>query len=285
VHRLKQGIESMSEIYEPSDFAERRAQALWWQAVGVAIVTTLALAPWDVAISQAAYVSHSSGLIGGLLKFVEKLGNGAGVVAIVILLAAFDRRIWSRWPQLLAASLGAGLISDCVKLCVDRGRPYSLDLATATFTSTFHGWLPLLPTPAGEQSFPSGHATTVAGLAVALAFLYPRGRWLFGLVAAAVMAQRVVVHAHFPTDVMVGAIIGAVWARQCHRGKIGAMFESLGQRIEHLIGRKQLAADPLGGWVRGAAPPPGARREWRSLESQPQATAEATDATPRRRSA
>jgi membrane-associated phospholipid phosphatase len=275
----------MSEIYDQSDFAERQTQALWWQAIAVAIVATLALAPWDVAISQAVYASHPSGLIGGLLKFVEKLGNGVGVIAIVIVFAVFDRRVWSRWPQLLAASLGAGLIADCVKLCVDRGRPYSLDLATATFTSTFHGWLSLLPNPAGEQSFPSGHATTAAGLAVALAFLYPRGRWLFGLVAAAVMAQRVVVHAHFPTDVMVGAIIGIVWARQCNRGAIGAMFYSIRQRIERAIGTQQPSADPLGGWVRGAAPPPGARRGWRSLDSQPQSTAEITDSTPRRRSA
>ena len=68
----------MSDIYDQSDFAERRTQALWWQGIAVAIVATLALAPWDVAISQAVYVSHPSGLVGGLLKFVEKLGNGAG---------------------------------------------------------------------------------------------------------------------------------------------------------------------------------------------------------------
>ena len=196
------------------------------------------------------------------------------MIAIVIAFAVFDRRVWSRWPQLLAASLGAGLIADCVKLCVDRGRPYSLDLSTTTFTSTFHGWLPLLPNPASEQSFPSGHATTIAGLAVAFALLYPRGRWMFGLVAAAVMAQRVVVHAHFPTDVMVGAIIGVVWARQCHRGAIGAMFSSLQQRIERVIGRKQLSADPVR-WLgsRGCATA-GRRRGWRSLESQPQSTLE-----------
>jgi len=101
-----------------------------------------------------------------VLKFAEKLGNGGGVIAILIALMILDRRVIGRVPQLLAASLGAGLIADCLKLCVDRGRPYSLDLATVTFTSTFHGWFPLLRVPASEQGFPSGHATTAAGLAV-----------------------------------------------------------------------------------------------------------------------
>jgi hypothetical protein len=65
--------------------------------------------------------------------------------------------------------------------------------------------------------------------------LYPRGRWLFGLVVAAVMAQRVVVHAHFPTDVAAGALLGAVWARQCHRGAMGRMFASIADKIDDMI--------------------------------------------------
>ncbi|HEY4232950.1 MAG TPA: phosphatase PAP2 family protein [Lacipirellulaceae bacterium] len=228
----------MNEVDDQTDFAERRAQALWWQCIAVAVIATLALAPWDVAISRAVFIAHPSGLVSGLLKFVEKLGNGGGVVAMLVALVILDRRVVGRVPQLLAASLGAGLIADCLKLCVDRGRPYSLDLSTATFTSTFHGWLPLFSTKSAEQGFPSGHATTAAGLAIALALLYPRGRWLFGLVVAAVMAQRIVVHAHFPTDVMVGAIVGAVWARQCHRGAMGRKFASIADKIDDMIAER-----------------------------------------------
>jgi membrane-associated phospholipid phosphatase len=232
-----------------SDFAERRAQAIWWQGVAAAVIATLALAPWDVAISRAVYINHPSGLVSGVLRFVEKLGNGGGVIAILVALVILDRRVVGRLPQLLAASLGAGLIADCLKLCVDRGRPYSLDLAKATFTSTFHGWLPLLPNTASEQGFPSGHATTAAGLAVALAILYPRGRWFFGFVVAAVMTQRVVTHAHFPTDVMCGAILGAVWARQCFRGVVGRKFAAIAEKIDDVVrdwvnGKSRMAVGP-----------------------------------------
>jgi membrane-associated phospholipid phosphatase len=248
----------MTDADDLTDFAERRAQAIWWQCVAAAVMATLALAPWDVAISRAVYIGHPSGATSVLLKFVEKLGNGGGVIAMLVALVILDRRVVGRLPQLLAASLGAGLIADCLKLCVDRGRPYSLDLATATFSSTFHGWFPLLPNAAGEQSFPSGHATTIAGLAVALAILYPRGRWLFGVVVAAVMTQRVIVHAHFPTDVTTGAIVGAVWGRQCFRGAPGRMFASIGDKIDDVIAgwvnRKSRRADGLASELSVARP-------------------------------
>jgi membrane-associated phospholipid phosphatase len=225
----------MSDAYDAADFAERRSQALWWQGIAIAVIATLALVPWDIAISRAVFIPQPNRVTAAALWFAERLGNGGGVVAILIALVILDRRVIGRVPQLLAASIGAGLLADCLKECVGRTRPHSLDLANATFSSTFHGWLPHFTTKAAELGFPSGHATTAAGLAVALAIMYPRGRWLFGLVVAAVMTQRVVVHAHFPTDVMVGAILGAVWSRQCHRGAMGRMFARLADKIDDMI--------------------------------------------------
>ena len=64
----------------------------------------------------------------------------------------------------------------------------------------------------GLQSFPSAHTATAAGLAMGLAWLFPRGRWMFSALAALVACQRVVVGAHFPSDTMVGAAVGCVVA-------------------------------------------------------------------------
>jgi membrane-associated phospholipid phosphatase len=228
-------------VDKPSDefqLADRQAARHWWLGVAVALAATLALAPWDIAISEAAFIAHPTGPTGILLRFVERLGNGGGVAAILVALVILDRRAIGRLPQLVAASIGAGLLADCLKLCVARARPYSLDLATTTSTSTFHGWFPMFSTGAPDQSFPSAHAMTATGLAVALAFLYPRGRWLFALAAAAVMVQRVIVHAHFPTDVMTGAILGAIWARQCHRAVMGRGFAVLEDKIDDMIARQ-----------------------------------------------
>jgi membrane-associated phospholipid phosphatase len=229
----------VSTLYDRDEFAERQSVWLWWQCIAVAVIATLAVAPWDVAISRAVFIAQPNRVTAAALWFAERLGNGGGVVAILVALVILDRRMIGRVPQLLAASIGAGLLADCLKELVGRTRPHSLDLANATFSSTFHGWLPHFTTKAAQLSFPSGHATTAAGLAVGLAMVYPRWRWLFGLCVAAVMTQRVVVHAHFPTDVMVGATLGAVWSRQCFRGAPGRMFASIGDKID----------DVIAGWV------------------------------------
>ncbi len=61
-------------------------------------------------------------------------------------------------------------------------------------------------------SLPSGHATNVAAVAVALGVLWPRGRPLFWAYALVIFVSRVIVTAHHPSDVLAGAVCGAVGA-------------------------------------------------------------------------
>jgi membrane-associated phospholipid phosphatase len=153
---------------------------------------------------------------------------------LAVMAVMFDRRKWARLPLLISASLGAGLVADVVKLCISRGRPHSVDLSTATFSSTFDGLFPVLSAGSTGQSFPSGHAATAAGLAVGLSMLYPRGRWFFASLVVGVAASRVIVHAHFPTDVVAGAALGGVWAWTCHRGFLAPAFA----RSERMLQKK-----------------------------------------------
>ncbi len=58
-------------------------------------------------------------------------------------------------------------------------------------------------------SFPSGHAATVTSFAIALCLLFPRFRPLWLTYALLVSASRVIVSAHYFSDVLVGSFIGA----------------------------------------------------------------------------
>ena len=67
--------------------------------------------------------------------------------------------------------------------------------------------------PAQEGSFPSGHTTFVFLICVALSPGVPRIlKWVLWIFAAAVALSRIVVGAHFPADVLGGAVLGVAFA-------------------------------------------------------------------------
>ena len=59
---------------------------------------------------------------------------------------------------------------------------------------------------------PSGHATTAFAALVAFGTLWPRARTAWLIYALLIAASRVVVTAHYPSDVVAGAMVGIVGA-------------------------------------------------------------------------
>jgi membrane-associated phospholipid phosphatase len=73
---------------------------------------------------------------------------------------------------------------------------------------------------------------TAAGLAIVLAQLYPRGRWLFPVIAGLAGAQRVLENAHFVSDVFWGAAVGCIFAPLCVYGsRLSLAFDGLEERL------------------------------------------------------
>ena len=90
------------------------------------------------------------------------------------------------------------------------------------------------PEPGHElTSFPSGHATGAFAVATVFASEYRDRRWLpwvaYGT-AGMIAGSRVALDRHFPTDVIVGALLGRslgkmVLARSGRRDPVGSRFE------------------------------------------------------------
>ncbi len=97
-----------------------------------------------------------------------------------------------------------GLVVTIVKRIVGRARP--LVAGEDAFLYKFFLWR------VEYASFPSGHATTAFAAAVAFGVLWPRLRPLLWTYAIVIAFSRVVVTAHYPSDVVAGAIAGAVGA-------------------------------------------------------------------------
>ncbi|HEY3909929.1 MAG TPA: phosphatase PAP2 family protein [Stellaceae bacterium] len=107
---------------------------------------------------------------------------------------------------LLASNATAGLIVDLIKVSLGRTRP-TLLFSHNLYAFTWFGWR------ADHWSFPSGHTATFVALVTALWWLWPEHLLFYILAAAIVAASRVVGGAHYPSDVIGGALIAVLTTR------------------------------------------------------------------------
>lgn len=136
-----------------------------------------------------------------------------GVLALAILMVHYrtedsPRRRNVNWVggiafYLFAAVALSGIVTDIIKPIVGRARPKLLH-----GEQQFYGFNPL-SWGADNWSFPSGHATTVFALALAVAFLLPRWRLALVMLALVLALTRPLLGAHYPSDIIAGGIIGA----------------------------------------------------------------------------
>ncbi len=113
--------------------------------------------------------------------------------------------IMARVGFLFVAIAVPGLFVNVVKHIFGRARPMVGDSLDPFLFSPF-SWL------AAYAGLPSGHAATALSVLVAFGTLWPRGRTLLWIYALLIAASRVAVTAHYPSDVLAGALVGVVGA-------------------------------------------------------------------------
>jgi membrane-associated phospholipid phosphatase len=198
---------SVRRMQSPSTFPKELGspRPCLWTALGFALAGCGALAI-DVSVSHWLL---TRGLPDDLRRFVdlcEVFGHGFGVALILLTVWVLDPHSHRKMARVATMSFGAGVLANTGKLLVARMRPTNFDFSGNVF-ATFDAWLPLLGNTSREQGFPSSHVATAVGLALALTWLYPRGRGLFFCLAALVAAQRLASGAHFLSDTLWGSAI------------------------------------------------------------------------------
>lgn len=214
----------MSDPLDPSRSSRYTARLLAAAGLVLALLTLAAL-PLDLPLARATHAADWPGDLTRLIRLSEVFGYGGSALIIILVAAALDVRGWRVIPRLALSTFGAGMVANLLKLLVVvRSRPEVSNLEGLA-SETFIAWLPLwseeqlrklgLEYGSELQSFPSGHTATAVGLAIGLATLYPRGWWLFAILAVLAGAQRVHSESHFLSDVLAGAAIGCLVGAAC----------------------------------------------------------------------
>jgi undecaprenyl-diphosphatase len=161
----------------------------------------------DISFFRFLNGSLSNSIFDFLMPFITDLNKQRLVlvfVAIILLwmLVRGRRRVKIAAMLLMITIVFSDqLSSSVIKYWFERPRP----------CSSLHN-VHLLVSCGSGYSFPSSHAVNNFAGALILAFFFPRNKWWFFGFAAIVAFSRVSVGAHYPSDVIGGAVIGLLCA-------------------------------------------------------------------------
>jgi undecaprenyl-diphosphatase len=168
------------------------------------VQTHAGFARWDDSAARWG-AAHTTGTAESVLRIVTQLGSTPVIIALCLGVSIVEyRRLPTRAvPAFIATVVVSQLaITNLIKVAVGRERPNIARLVTAS-----------------GFSFPSGHTAASAAACAAIALVVGRRRSLrtkailagvAGGIAVAVATSRILLGAHWLTDVIAGAALG--WA-------------------------------------------------------------------------
>ena len=133
---------------------------------------------------------------------ITSLGNGA-IFWISLLVVFFTSKAYKKIAEIITISFILNLIvvNILLKVSVGRVRPYE----AVGFTNLLIGHL-------SDNSFPSGHTSYAFSFVTALIILGKSKflSWYMGIIAILIAFSRLYLYVHYPSDVLVGGIIGII---------------------------------------------------------------------------
>jgi len=136
-----------------------------------------------------------------IMKVLTQIGSASVALAVALVLYLIGDRMLSY--ELLLGTLTLWLVVELIKFLVHRSRPFIRLTQTRIVGNRARG-----------RSFPSGHTSQVFFMATLITQHFHSSLWVVILLYASaflVGITRMYIGAHYPRDVLAGAILGCVW--------------------------------------------------------------------------
>ncbi len=192
--------------------SQGRRRALWAITTALAVILSILVVDRPVAL----FFHGQSETLRDVFRFITRFGVSTGYligaaiafaalrIAALLprLIACADRlRAYSHVPLFFFSAIAVpGLAVDLVKTVFGRARPKLL-FSDGSYSFTWWG------TQSDYWSFPSGHTANAVAIALALGMIWPRFGALYAIFAVLIAASRVVITAHYLSDVVMGAFL------------------------------------------------------------------------------
>jgi membrane-associated phospholipid phosphatase len=173
------------DAWEIAQMPKRGTPSLWWARI----------------LTDFGKDENVLGTLGALLIVIAVVAPAMHGLTRSLLLG-----FGTRLQYLFFAVLFPVLVGEVIKWVVGRGRPFTGGAEVNVFNfSHFAG-------TQAYSSFPSGHSITAAALAFGVAAVWPRTKVVMIVYAVIILATRLVLLAHHPSDVVAGALLGVIGA-------------------------------------------------------------------------
>ena len=172
------------DAWEISQMPKRGSPGLWWMRI----------------LTDFGKDEYVLGALAVLLITIAVISPAMRGIQRSLLLG-----LGTRLQFVFVAVLVPVLVGEVIKWAVGRGRPFVGGDANVFNFSHFAG-------TQAYSSFPSGHSITAAALAFAVSAVWPKARPAMIVYAVVILATRLVLLAHHPSDVVAGALVGVVGA-------------------------------------------------------------------------
>ncbi len=154
---------------------------------------------WELEFMRWAEGWWSLSILNHLVPWLTYLGSHFAVILLIIMSWVLTRKRVVFRRLLLLYGIQSAVIYG-LKFLIQRERPFHL-LGMASKLSSGPGEIL-------DPSFPSGHAAYAFMMATVLSSWFPRYRVTFYITAGFIGWTRIYLGLHYPTDVLIGALLG-----------------------------------------------------------------------------